>query len=121
MASVFDEMFAETVAMTIAQFGEDVEYRPLGNAGNAKTIKAVVQGEARNEEFTGQGFNDYNGTVIEISARNNTEGHVSPTEQNRSGTPDVVIIDSRRYTVQRKLFEQPVGGMWRLQLFDGGA
>lgn len=120
MPSRFETAFAEsTVASSLFQHGEDVSYTPSG--GNAKTIKAIIERESRDDAgYGGASENMGNTCVIHISARSNSEGQVSVTELDRDTAPDTVTFDTLTWIVQRKL-TPTLAGMHTLLVMDKGA
>ena len=117
MPSVADTLLSDAVEQVLDQYGESVTYTPA--AGAPKTIVAIVARETRAPEFDEQIVNQFNTMEVTISARSNTEGHVTPLEFGKARAPDSVTIDGATWKVRRVL-ERNLCGMHRLLLSDGG-
>jgi len=90
--SRFDDNMGSTVPCFLADFGDTITYQPESNAANNKSIVAIpADGEP--EPFPEASDTlEYRECEILISARNNTEGHVTPKIAGFAGqTPDKVI------------------------------
>jgi len=83
MASPAQTFSPARVAHVLFQKGEPIIVWPQGVSANARTIRAVVRRATRDAQFSGAVTNDFNAMRISISARDNVEGLVSPTEQGR--------------------------------------
>ena len=122
MASAFDAMAAADAALFTDQFGESVSYRPLGVAGNAYTISAIVYRETRGGVFGGDVTNDFNSMRVDIRSASNTVGRVTPQEIETEGVvnPDTLVIDGTVWIVRRVLNKGSKDGIHQLEVFDGG-
>jgi hypothetical protein len=122
MASVFDAMAAADAALFTDTFGESVSYRPLGVAGSAYTISAIVYRETRGGIFGGEITNDFNSMRVDIRSASNTVGRVSPQELETEGTinPDTILIDGTVWIVRRVLNKGSKDGIHQLEVIDGG-
>lgn len=115
--SKLETQMGEMVPRVLEQFGVDVTYRPEGNSANDKGIKAILLTETQKSTFgEAAEFEEYDTLLIEISARSNSEGHVTPTEHARGNqTGDQVIISGTTWRLREHL-ENNVAGMHRLFL-----
>lgn len=115
--STFGDLMAGHTELFLNQFGVDITYRPENDSGDDKTIKAVIEpGYPRNEfESPNPDSPHYTRQAFWISSRNNTEGHVSPTEWIRTGTDGdkVQIGGSWFYVIS--ISEDSSDGMHRLE------
>jgi hypothetical protein len=117
MASAFDTAFASTVADQLADFGEDVTYRPLGSTPNQKTIKALVHDETRQSINAGSSAQSFEQLEVSISARSDSEGQVSVTDAHAGVCDQIASLRSKTWYVIH-LVQDGVAGMHRLLLRD---
>lgn len=118
MANVNTLLAAQTAAMLEA-LGDVTAITVTPAGGVARTIKAIVLRETRTEEYVERLANMYNTLEICISARNDTEGMLTPKELTRTQAPDVFVIDGYTWILLRVL-ERNNAGMHRLKLMDQG-
>ena len=118
MASKFDGDVALDVPLLLTEFGVDVTYRPLSDSANDKTIKAIIE-PGHPEPVFGEGnsIQEYKIIECQISARDDTEGHKSPTQYDGKAVGDQVLVDGTVYYL-RRLVSNDAGGMHRLRLTD---
>lgn len=112
------QMESATGGITMETLGEDVTYRPNEDAGQDKTIRAVVHRETR-EQILGEGTRQLHFDIMSIRIRStdNSVGHVSPdvwgATQDTKG--DVVVIDGTTWYVG-EVEQRNVGGFHELRL-----
>ena len=93
------------VFFNASDFGELIQYTPAGGA--PKTIVGVIEDDEGQEFLTGGAELQYERRVIQISAGDNTAGHVAPKFLGKvgGGGGDRVVLpdDVRSWYVAKKL------------------
>jgi hypothetical protein len=117
MSSAIDTAFAASVPDQLADFGEDVTYKPLGSTPNQKTIKAIVHDETRNNRNAGNTAQSFDQLEISISARSDAEGQISVTNAHDGVCDQVASLRSKSWYVI-DILQNNVAGMHRLLLRD---
>ncbi len=119
MASAFDDMVAEDNSGFFGLFGEK-ERVPVVHASEPRTVLAIVLRETRRPVEVGDINNLYNAMDIYVSSQDDSDGIVSPRESKNGQVEDVFTIDGKSWSCQRVL-ERDIGGMHKLELWDGGS
>jgi hypothetical protein len=118
MASPFDALAALDNGAFFGMFGETTRI-PVVTGGVSRTILGIVLRETRRSVEVGGFSNTYNAMDIYISAADNVDGITAPKEVRTGQTADVYTIDGHSWVCQRVL-ENNIGGMHKLELWDGG-
>jgi hypothetical protein len=115
MSSTFEDRFKlQAINSELLLLGESISYTP--NGSSLKTITALILHDTyQTIHESGNSTQDYDVIEMQISSRNNTEGHVTPLLWGRDGTGDVIAWDSKTWYV-RDILEKNVAGMHRLVL-----
>ncbi len=120
MSSRLDDLMARHTPRFLAAFGDQETIQITPYLGVERDIQAIVYREDRMPEAEFQGRNVFNTLVIQISSRDDVEGLVSPTEIKRPGIFDSFVIDGLNWGL-RRILERNIGGMHKLELWDGGS
>ena len=117
MPSALDAMFLPFVPGTLQLMGESIAIIPHGSS--QRSILAIVHRDTRTAVDEFEIRNVYNTIEIEISARNDVEGRVTPAELRHGGDFDKFVFDGLTWGLQRVKLRN-VAGRHHLILFDGG-
>lgn len=118
MPSIFDTLMATATPIFLGVDGTNISYQPVGGA--VKTISAIIHTQDDLNILEGNVDLQFRRKVIEISARNNTEGQTAIKVRGdaEDGGGDVVLLpgDSAIWYVTDIQSED--AGMFVLQLTD---